>query len=102
MPASPNSAVLLDASLEDYRKTMAINVDGVVYGCRTAIPHLLKSGGSIINVSSASGLGGDWAFAFYNASKGAVTNLTPLAGRSSSAARESGSTRSIRASPNRR
>ena len=67
---------LLDASLEDYRKTMAINVDGVVYGCRTAMPYLLKSGGSIVNVSSASGLGGDWAFAFYNASKGAVTNLT--------------------------
>ena len=67
---------LLDASIEDYRKTMAINVDGVVYGCRVAMPHLLKSGGSIVNVSSASGLGGDWGFAFYNASKGAVTNLT--------------------------
>ncbi len=67
---------LLDASLEAYKTTMAINVDGVVYGCRVAMPHLLKSGGSIVNVSSASGLGGDWAFAFYNASKGAVTNLT--------------------------
>ena len=67
---------LLDVSLEDYRKTMAINVDGVVFGCRVAMPHLLKSGGSIVNVSSASGLGGDWAFAFYNTSKGAVTNLT--------------------------
>lgn len=67
---------LLDASIEDYRKTMAINVDGVVYGCRVAMPHLLKTKGSIVNVSSASGLGGDWAFAFYNASKGAVTNLT--------------------------
>ena len=67
---------LLDLSLDDYRRTMAINVDGIVYGCRAAMPHLLKSGGSIINVSSASGLGGDWAFAFYNTSKGAVTNLT--------------------------
>lgn len=67
---------LLDASLETYRKTMAINIDGVVYGCRIAMPHLLKSGGSIINVSSASGLGGDWGLVFYNASKGAVTNLT--------------------------
>ena len=67
---------LLDVSLDDYRNTMAINVDGVVYGCRVAMPHLLKSCGSVVNVSSASGLGGDWNFAFYNASKGAVTNLT--------------------------
>ena len=67
---------LLDASLDDYRKTMAVNLDGVVYGCRAAMPHLLESGGSIVNVSSVSGLGGDWSFAFYNASKGAVTNLT--------------------------
>ena len=67
---------LLEASLDDYRKTMAINVDGVIYGCRAAMPHLLSSKGSIINVSSVSGLGGDWSFAFYNTSKGAVTNLT--------------------------
>lgn len=67
---------LLEASLDDYRKTMAVNLDGVVYGCRAAMPHLLKSGGTIVNVSSVSGLGGDWRFAFYNASKGAVTNLT--------------------------
>ncbi len=67
---------LLDASLDDYRNTMAINVDGVLYGCRAAMPHLLKSGGSIVNVSSVSGLGGDWGFSFYNASKGAVSNLT--------------------------
>lgn len=67
---------LLDASVDAYKKTMAINVDGVVYGCRAAMPHLLEVGGSIVNVSSASGLGGDWGFAFYNASKGAVTNLT--------------------------
>lgn len=67
---------LMEASLDDYRKTMAINVDGVLYGCRAAMPHLLKSRGSIVNVSSVSGLGGDWGFSFYNASKGAVTNMT--------------------------
>lgn len=67
---------LVESSLDDYRKTMAINVDGVLYGCRIAMPYLLKSGGSIINVSSVSGLGGDWGFSFYNTSKGAVTNLT--------------------------
>jgi len=33
-------------------------------------------GGSIVNVGSASGLGGDWGLAAYDAAKGAVTNLT--------------------------
>jgi meso-butanediol dehydrogenase/(S,S)-butanediol dehydrogenase/diacetyl reductase len=37
---------------------------------------LLKTGGSIVNVSSVSGTGGDWNLSFYNASKGAVSNLT--------------------------
>jgi meso-butanediol dehydrogenase/(S,S)-butanediol dehydrogenase/diacetyl reductase len=36
----------------------------------------LKTKGSIVNVSSVSGLGGDWGLSFYNAAKGALTNLT--------------------------
>jgi meso-butanediol dehydrogenase/(S,S)-butanediol dehydrogenase/diacetyl reductase len=44
----------LDGSLEDYRAIMATNVDGVVFACRAALPHLLRSGGSIVNVSSVS------------------------------------------------
>lgn len=62
--------------VEDWRKIMATNVDGVFYCSRAALPHLLKSKGSIVNVSSVSGIGGDWGLSFYNASKGAVTNLT--------------------------
>jgi len=65
-----------DVPLEQYRAVMAVDVDGVVFGCRTALPHLLKTKGSIVNVSSVSGLGGDWGLSFYNAAKGAVTNLT--------------------------
>lgn len=70
------SGALTEASLDDWRSVMSIDVDGVFYGCRAAMPHLLKSGGSIINVSSVSGLGGDWGMSFYNAAKGAVTNFT--------------------------
>lgn len=55
---------------------MAIDVDGVFYGCQAAVPHLLATKGSIINVSSVSGIGGDWNMSAYNAAKGAVTNLT--------------------------
>jgi meso-butanediol dehydrogenase/(S,S)-butanediol dehydrogenase/diacetyl reductase len=55
---------------------MRINVDGVFHATRSSLPHLLKTKGSVINVSSVSGLGGDWYSSFYNASKGAVSNLT--------------------------
>ncbi len=61
---------------EEWHKVMKTNVDGVFYAIRATLPHLLETGGSIVNVSSVSGLGGDWYQSFYNASKGAVSNLT--------------------------
>ena len=53
-----------------------INVKGVIYLSRAAIPHLIERKGSIVNISSVSGTGGDSMLPVYNASKGAVTNLT--------------------------
>ncbi|CAM3723715.1 SDR family oxidoreductase [Bordetella bronchialis] len=67
---------ITEASMDDWRQVMATDVDGVFHGCRAAIPHLIETGGSIVNVSSVSGLGGDWGLSFYNAAKGAVTNFT--------------------------
>jgi meso-butanediol dehydrogenase/(S,S)-butanediol dehydrogenase/diacetyl reductase len=61
---------------EDWRKLMATDLDSVYFACREALPHLLKTKGTIINVSSASGLGGDWGLSAYNAAKGAITNFT--------------------------
>jgi meso-butanediol dehydrogenase / (S,S)-butanediol dehydrogenase / diacetyl reductase len=61
---------------EDWRKLMATDLDGVYFACREALPHLLETKGSIINLSSASGLGGDWGMSSYNAAKGAITNFT--------------------------
>lgn len=60
----------------EWRRQLATDLDGVYFGTREALPHLLKTGGSIVNVSSASGLGGDWGGSGYNAAKGAVSNLT--------------------------
>jgi NAD(P)-dependent dehydrogenase (short-subunit alcohol dehydrogenase family) len=34
---------------EQRRKVMAIDLDGVFFGCRTALPHLQKTGGAIVN-----------------------------------------------------
>lgn len=55
---------------------MATDVNGLFFASREAIPHLKSSSGSIVNVSSVSGTGGDWGMAAYNAAKEAVTNLT--------------------------
>ena len=53
-----------------------VNLKGILYLTREAFPHLLKSKGNVINISSVSGLGGDWGLGVYNASKGGVCNLT--------------------------
>lgn len=66
----------METTVDDWRSAMAVDVDSVFYGCRAAVPHLLATKGSIINVSSVSGIGGDWNMSAYNAAKGAVTNLT--------------------------
>jgi meso-butanediol dehydrogenase/(S,S)-butanediol dehydrogenase/diacetyl reductase len=61
---------------EQWRKLMGTDLDAVYFAIREALPHLLKTRGSIVNLSSASGLGGDWGLSAYNAAKGAITNFT--------------------------
>jgi NAD(P)-dependent dehydrogenase (short-subunit alcohol dehydrogenase family) len=69
-------------ALADWRRIMAINVDGVFLGTRTFTPLMAASGGdvaggsSIINVSSIMGLVGMSEVSAYNASKGAVRMFT--------------------------
>ena len=68
---------VVDADLESYRKTNAVNNEGVFLGCKHAIPAMVESGGgSIINMSSVAALHGMSFFAAYSASKGAVMALT--------------------------
>ena len=62
---------------ETWHRTIAVDLDSVFFGCRTAIPHLVESGGgSIVNTASISGLFGDYGLSAYNAAKGAVVNYT--------------------------
>ena len=63
-------------STADWRRTMAVNVDSVFFGCRNAVRVMKDHGGSIVNISSVSGLIGGHNTAAYNASKGAVRLLT--------------------------
>ena len=63
-------------STADWRAVMAINLDGVFFAVRAALPHLIARKGNIVSVASVSGLGADWGAVAYNASKGGVVNLT--------------------------
>ena len=66
-----------ECSLEDWHHIHAVNLDGVFLGCKYAIKMMkpLKKG-SIINVSSRSGLVGIPAACAYASSKAAVRNHT--------------------------
>ncbi|TMK80758.1 MAG: SDR family oxidoreductase [Actinobacteria bacterium] len=69
--------VFHEASDEVIDRTLAVNVRGPMYGCRYAIPHMLRGGGgSLINTSSVNGLVAEPFLAIYAASKGAVIMLS--------------------------
>lgn len=70
------SGKVTELEAKDWKELMSVDLDGVFYCTRAAMPALIANKGSIINVSSVSGLGGDWGMSFYNAAKGAITNFT--------------------------
>ena len=64
----------IDMSLKDWRRQMAINVDGVFLSVKYCIPAMRRAGngGSIVMLSSVAGLRGSAGLAGYSATKGAV------------------------------
>lgn len=66
-----------ECTLEEWEKTMDINVKGVFFCAKYFLPQMMEKGkGSIVNTSSMSGLLADRNYFSYNASKGAVSNMT--------------------------
>jgi NAD(P)-dependent dehydrogenase (short-subunit alcohol dehydrogenase family) len=63
-------------SEDDYRFMMGVNIDGYVWLSQAAIPHLLETSGSIINIASNAGLMGQAYTVAYCTSKGAVVQFT--------------------------
>ena len=64
-------------TLDNWRLLVEVNLWGVIYGCRTFIPVLKKSGrGHILNVASGAGLGCLPEMASYNATKAAVVAIS--------------------------
>lgn len=67
----------IDATPEDWQKIMAVNVAGYALCAKHAVPLMREQGqGAIVNVCSISGFIAQPNFWTYNASKGAVANLT--------------------------
>jgi 3(or 17)beta-hydroxysteroid dehydrogenase len=68
-------------TLENWRKVMAVNSDGVFLGVKHGVQALRRSGepGSIVNLSSIVGIVGLAVSSAYTASKGAVRLLTKSA-----------------------
>ncbi|WP_066555990.1 SDR family NAD(P)-dependent oxidoreductase [Croceicoccus bisphenolivorans] len=67
---------ITDIDLPHWREVMSVDLDGLMWACRTAMPHLQERRGCIVNVASIAGHRGDYGFAAYNAAKAAVINLT--------------------------
>lgn len=58
-----------------WRQTLAINLDGVFYLCRRAIP-VLRERSAIVNLTSVAAHRGAYTNAHYSASKGALLSFT--------------------------
>ena len=60
----------------DWQRLLDVNLTGTMLLCREALPHLLVSGGSIVNAASTAALAGLPCGVAYSASKGGVLAMT--------------------------
>jgi len=75
--AGPFPSSFEGESLDQWRRILSINVEGVFLGCKYGVPALRASGGgSIVNMSSLAALLGTPDLSAYGASKGAVRQFT--------------------------
>ena len=66
-----------ETSEEDWDKIFDVDVKGTFLVSKAFLPTMIKQDhGSIVNISSVSGMAGDRAMVAYNAAKGAIINMT--------------------------
>lgn len=68
-----------ETTAEEWRRLMAINLESVFYGTRTAITAMKEKGGVIVNVASIAANVAEPLFPAYNATKGGVSMFTKAA-----------------------
>ena len=62
--------------LDQWQRVLDVNLTGTMLLCREALPHLVASGGSIVNAASTAALAGLPCGVAYSASKGGVLAMT--------------------------
>ncbi len=76
----PSAGIYVDQALAEmtdaqWRQTIAVNLDGIFYLCRRAIP-ILRDNSAIVNLTSVAAHRGSALHAHYAASKGGVLSFT--------------------------
>ena len=70
-------STILEDSLEDWRRTIAINLEAVYMGSKLVAPHMAERGsGRIISIASVQGFAASGEVGPYNAAKGGIIALT--------------------------
>ncbi len=65
-----------DMSLDDWQRTLTVNLTAPFLLIKAALPHLRRTGGTIVNIGSIEGLGSNPGHAAYCASKAGLHALT--------------------------
>ena len=74
---SPAYKTILDDTLEDWRRTIAVNLEAVYMGSKLVVPHMVsRKEGRIVSIASVQGFASSGDVGAYNASKGGIIAFT--------------------------
>jgi NAD(P)-dependent dehydrogenase (short-subunit alcohol dehydrogenase family) len=74
---NPATRTILEDRLEDWRRTIEINLEAVYMGSKLVAPHMVqRGGGRIIHIASIQGFASSGGVGSYNAAKGGMIALT--------------------------
>ncbi len=74
---NPPTKTILDDTLEDWRRTIAINLEAVYMGSKLVAPQMVRQqGGRIIHIASIQGFASSGETGSYNAAKGGIIAYT--------------------------
>ena len=74
---NPPTRTILNDTLEDWRRTIAINLEAVYMGSKLVAPHMVRQGGGrIIHIASVQGFVSSGDTGPYNAAKGGIIAYT--------------------------
>ena len=76
------TSTLWEYPLEEWRRVIDIDLNGIFYSCRAVVPYMLKNDyGRIVNISSVAGKEGNPNASAYSTAKAGVIGLTKSLGK---------------------